>query len=193
MTQKPPILSAKTIGNLLIITSLIALASIAFPFIRSELEFRFGAKDIAPIDADFVLTIPAINISSPVIKNVDPWDQDLYSQSLRQGVAHAAGSALPGDSGTIFLFAHSSGNPWQQAYTNTPFYRLNKLKQNNIITLKYDGQTYRYTVTHKQVVDPFRTDIFGQNSTDQLILQTCWPIGTDWQRLLIFAVPNNTI
>ena len=53
----------------------------------------------------------------------------------------------------------------------------------------YQGTRFNYKVTESRIVDAddvsFITE--AQSGEEQLILQTCWPPGTTWKRLLVFA------
>lgn len=178
------------VGNLLIAVSLLSTLSIIYPLIKEELTYRYSTYQPVDVTSDsFSISIPAIKLNSHISPNIDPWNKNKYSNALKFGAAHAQGTSMPGEEGSIFIFAHSSGNPWEQTYNNTPFYRLNKLIKNNIITLNYDGTSYTYLVTNLLEVAPSEVKYVLEQSTDQLILQTCTPIGTDWKRLLVFASP----
>lgn len=135
---------------------------------------------------EFSISIPKISAYSPIIKNVDPLDEKKYLEALKKGVAHAKGFGTPESTHSIFLFAHSSDFPWNITRYNTAFFRLNELKENDLITLTYNTKVYNYRVKEIKTVWPNQVDVVN-NSKHKLILQTCTPIGTSLQRLLIFA------
>ena len=55
----------------------------------------------------------------------------------------------------------------------------------------YQGRDYRYRVKYKKVADPTDlTDIIDVTAPRRLVLQTCWPPGTTWKRLLVVAEPE---
>lgn len=58
--------------------------------------------------SDYRLVIDKIDVSAPIVINVDGSNKDEYDKSLENGVAHLKGSALPGHYGNVFIFAHSS-------------------------------------------------------------------------------------
>lgn len=166
------------------------LAYVGWPLIKSEYQYRFeeGAEITDEIAAKgFTVNLPSIKAASRIIENVDPWNQAEYKKALEEGVAHAKGSALPGESGTIFLFAHSSGNPLEQTRVNPAFFRLNRMSAGDLIEISFQGQDYRYQVKELKTVLPNEVEYLLDQSKDQLILQTCTPIGTDWNRLLVIA------
>lgn len=145
-------------------------------------------------DTSFSISIPKIKAQAPVIENVNPWLPLDYQKALEKGVAEAQGSTLPGQNGTIFLFAHSSQPPWKITRYNTSFLRLGELKTGDTIKISYKGQEYKYLVRSKKEVWPSEVDFLKdlnksglQNNPQTLILQTCIPIGTSLKRLLVFA------
>lgn len=137
----------------------------------------------------FFISIPRIHAYSEVIANVDPWNEENYNKALTKGVAHARGTYLPGENKTVFLFAHSSGSPWQLTHTNTVFLRLGELQKNDSILVDYNGKRFVYKVTEKKEINPSEINHLTQVNNNKLLLQTCTPIGTALKRLLIYADP----
>ena len=72
---------------------------------------------------------------------------------------------------------------------NSVFYLLGELGQNDLVYVKYGGETYIYKVYMQKVVNASEIQYINyiDKTREVLILQTCWPIGTDWKRLLVFA------
>lgn len=177
------------LGNLLIVLSLLISFLIFYPVIVTYL-FPAPIKNQDILIGDYI-TIPKIKAQAPLIMDVDPINQSVYEKALKKGVAHAKGTYLPGENGRSFLFAHSSGNPLEQTNYNTVFLKLNELNQNDEIHIKRGDKIYKYKVTSKKVVYPSEVDYLEKNDTPGIIIQTCWPIGTSWKRLLVFASPTN--
>lgn len=152
------------------------------------------AQVIIPRSTDFSVVIPKIGANELVTENVDPSNGDEYLSVLQHSVAHAKGSALPGLSGTTYLFAHSADNFWDVGRYNAVFYLLKDLQTGDDISVFYQNKRYNYTVYDKKVVDPTEVGYLAANigQGEKLILQTCWPPGTTWKRLLIFAKPQNS-
>lgn len=154
-----------------------------------------GPKEqiLTPADSNFSILIPKIGASAVVFPNVDPSNQDSFLPILQKGVAHAAGTVFPGMNGNIYLFAHSTDNFWDVGRYNAVFYLLKDLTKGDEVVIFYQNTRYNYVVTGSKVVDPSDVSylINSQNQAkQQLILQTCWPPGTTWQRLLVFASPK---
>lgn len=151
-------------------------------------------QEIAPPDADFSIVIPKIGASSKVYPNIDPSDENSFLPVLKTGVAHAQGTFFPGAPGNTYLFAHSTDNFWDVGRYNAIFYLLKDLEPGDEIAVFYGGERHNYFVSEKKVVDASEVSHITEAATgnEQLILQTCWPPGTTWKRLLIFARPRNT-
>lgn len=160
----------------------------------SDLLTGSKEKTLSPIDTEFSIVIPKIGATSKVIANVDPSDENKFLPALLQGVAHAQGSVFPGLAGNIYLFAHSADNFWDAGRYNAVFYLLKDLQKGDEIVIFYQGKRYNYFVTGSRIVDPSDVSFItnAQTGNEQLILQTCWPPGTTWKRLLVFARPRKT-
>ena len=171
------------------ISAVLVLLYIYYPLIQI---FIFPPKISANITKPgFFIQIPKINAEAPIIINVDAFNETEYRAKLKEGVAQAKGTALPGDKGTSFLFAHSSGPPWEIARYNTVFLRLGELQKGDKIYIFKNGKKLVFMVREKKEVWPNDVSVFKDLSRTQLIVQTCTPIGTDFKRLLIYADPVN--
>ena len=138
---------------------------------------------------DTFIEIPKIQAVAPLLLDVDPKREEIYKKELEKGVAHAKGTKYPGEKGTVFLFAHSSGSPWEITRYNTIFLRLGELEVGDKIRVGHKDSIYEYKVFDKKIVWPDDVQYLNDISKNQLIIQTCYPIGTSLQRLLVFATP----
>jgi LPXTG-site transpeptidase (sortase) family protein len=174
------------LGNALIVLS---LCGILFTFYPILIAYLVPVPDVQKITAKegMFITIPKIKAQSRVFENVDPWNESVYQNVLKHGVAQAKGTAHPGERGTMFLFAHSSGLPWELTRFNTIFLKLGELNKGDDIEILKNGKHYNYKVTDKKEVDPTAVNYVLDTKKDQLIIQTCTPIGTSLRRLLVFA------
>lgn len=136
---------------------------------------------------DYGIVIPAIFLDEPVVFNVDPNDSKAYGAALKQGIAHASGTAFPDNPGLGYYFAHSSSQELASQY-NAVFYLLGKLQPHEEIFIWHEGQDYTYSVTHSVVTNPSDVSFLTQQyDKETIVLQTCWPPGTTSKRLLVFA------
>lgn len=150
-----------------------------------------GPKEqvLIPPDPNFSLVIPKIGASAKVFPNVDPSSEEEFLPLLNKGIAHAKGTVFPGVPGNTYLFAHSTDNWWNVGRYNAVFYLLKDLAPGDEIVVFFEGRRYNYIVIEKKTVAP--TDVTALVSShdgpEQLVLQTCWPPGTTWERLLVMA------
>ena len=151
-----------------------------------------GPKEqiLIPKDTEFSILIPKIGANAKVFANIDSADQNIFLPVLQQGVAHARGTVFPGMNGNIYMFAHSTDNFWDVGRYNAIFYLLKNLQKGDDVIVFFQGVRHNYKVSDSKIVGA--TDVSyivnSQNQTSEtLILQTCWPPGTTWQRLLVFA------
>lgn len=146
---------------------------------------------LVPVDPEFSIVVPKIAANARVLPNVNAADENDYLSALQNGVAHAAGTAFPGEKGHIFMFAHSTDYIWNVGNYNAVFYLLYKLEAGDEINIFYKGKRNVYTVTGKQVVDPTQVEYLTKKTNEEtLTLQTCWPPGTTLKRMLVFAEPK---
>ena len=152
-----------------------------------------SAKQIlTPPDTDFSILIPKIGASSRIFPNVDPSNKELFLPILQEGVDHAEGTVFPGMGGNVYLFAHSTDNFWDVGRYNAIFYLLKDLAPGDEVVVFFEGVRHNYVVSGSQIVDAEDVSLLteAQGGEEQLILQTCWPPGTTWKRLLVFAKPK---
>lgn len=145
-----------------------------------------------PQDPGFSVMIPKIGANERVVANVDPDNEKEYLKVLLDNIAHAKGTAFPGMNGTTYLFAHSTDNFWDVGRYNAVFYLLNKMAVGDDVVLFFNNKRYNYVVSETKIVDPKDVHLISANigAGEKVILQTCWPPGTAWKRLLIFAEPK---
>jgi sortase A len=147
------------------------------------------AEVLVPENPDFSIVVPKIGANARVISNVDASSEQAYTEALKKGVGHAMGTAFPGEGGHIFLFAHSTDYWWNVGAYNAVFYLLGKLVKGDDINIFYKGQRFVYKVVDTKVVDPSEVEYLTRKTNQEfLTLQTCWPLGTTFKRLLVFAI-----
>lgn len=200
------------VGNFLVFSALAGVVLTFAPAIQAEITYRNNQAtnvrfvvsgdpalvnllaqeqkvlEIFPLDPNFGIIIPKIGANARVIDNVDPGNYEIYIKALQNGVAHAVGTAYPGEIGNAYFFAHSVGNFWEVSRWNAVFYLLKELNSGDEVNIFYQGKRFIYVVYDKKIVDPSETNyLLTQASFPMLTLQTCWPPGTTLKRLLVFA------
>jgi len=191
------------LGNVLFLGALVYGGYLYMPFLQAFYNYKFTKAEtkvetiteqkieIEKSD-EFFIQIPKILAFSKVVENVSPFDQAEYLSVLKQNlVAHSKESDTPGSGigKMTYVFAHSSTREIDDIRNNAVFYLLGELELNDEILIKYHGQNLKYRVYDKKVVEASEVEYLNYKDENKeiLILQTCWPIGTDWNRLLIFA------
>ena len=186
----------KIVGLVLIVGGLLLVGLIYSPVIRQEVNYRITSvkapfqknKEIIPLNKEFGLVIPKIDVNVKVFPNVDAAKPKEYLPLLAKGVAHAKGSLLPGQEGNVFIFAHSTDTPLNASRYNAVFYLINKLEKDDEVFVYYQQEKYSYKVLEKKIISPEKlNDYLKTLKGKTLTLQTCYPPGTTLKRLLVIA------
>lgn len=143
-------------------------------------------------NSSFWIQIPKIQAKADIVAGVSASNRDEYLKVLKDDViAQASNSSLPGAGvgKSTYLFAHSSQQGLSMVRNNAVFYLLGELKNNDVFFIDYHGKIYTYLVYKQEVVNASAVQYLDYTEPDKeiVILQTCWPLGTDWKRLLVMA------
>ncbi len=144
---------------------------------------------ITPASQDFSVVIPKIQVNSVVVAQVNTNEKTEYMAALKQGLAHAAGTSLPGQSGDTYIFGHSTDYEWNISAWNALFYNLKELTVGDKVYVWYQGMPKIYQVTETKILEPNDTSFINSDGPERLLLQTCYPPGTAAKRLVVFAQP----
>jgi len=145
---------------------------------------------LIPKDPNFSIIVEKIGANAPVIANVDASSKPVYLEALKRGVGHALGTSFPGQAGVTYLFAHSTDTIFNVPRFNAVFYLLKDLEIGDRVVIFFDGRRYDYLVNETKITEPEDVSYFTLNTQeDLLILQTCYPPGTTWKRLIVTAEP----
>lgn len=213
------VLLIRTIGNFLILISLVGIYYTFSPVISAffwhftdkisgkryeaapmvSTTQSFGSllgqsdpnlKVLVPKDPNFSIIVEKIGADAPIIANVDASNKNAYNAALRRGVAHALGTAFPGQGGVTYLFAHSTDTIFNIPRYNAIFYLLGEMREGDRIVLFFNGRRYDYFVVETKVAEATDVSFFKLKTQEQiLVLQTCYPPGTTWKRFLVIAKP----
>jgi len=147
-------------------------------------------KILVPKDPNFSIIVEKIGADAPVIPNVDATNKQVYDAALKRGVAHALGTAFPGQPGVSYFFAHSTDTIFNVPRFNAIFYLLKDLEIGDRVVVFFNGRRFDYLVSEKKITEPNDISYFTMKTSEQiLVLQTCYPPGTSWKRLLVIAKP----
>ncbi len=163
---------------------------------ENQPEPKDGAMAVAPVPVassspaaqantnNFTLSMPKLAVSAPVLSVPSGTDADILA-ALKNGVVLYPGAAYPGQSGTTVIIGHSSSLPPWTKYSAI-FAKLGSLAPDDLVYLTFEGKEYIYRVS--AVRRGSVQDILNSGMTGDLILSTCWPVGTDTNRVAVSAV-----
>ena len=190
MISKEPF---RFIANLLIFLSILLLIFIFWPVTKEEIRYQVNKtitkeENLTPPNKDFSIVIPKLGAVAPIIKNVDPYNKNVFLPALKKGVAHAKGTSFPNENGNVYLFAHSTDAFYNVGTYNAVFYLIGKLEENDEIKIYFNNIEYSYRVTEKKVVNASDSHYLIQKTNEKILtLQTCYPPGTTLKRLVVIA------
>ncbi len=137
------------------------------------------------------LSIPKVDIKNVALDpNIPGNSPEIYEASLKKGVAHLKGTAVPGDTGTSVIYGHS-GISGVLTGRNNPqiiFSRLDGVSIGDTMSIQKDGKELHYVVSSKRIVEPEDLFFMGETNTpERAVLLTCWPLGIGTKRLIVIA------
>ena len=118
--------------------------------------------------------IPVIGVDAPVVQG-DDWE------ALKTGVGLNASSSVPGKPGNIILSGHND-------IFGQVFRELDRLKPGDEIMLLTEKNSFSYSVTGTQIVQPSQVEVMRQTEDSTLTLISCYPYLVDTQRIVVSAI-----
>jgi sortase A len=119
------------------------------------------------------IEIPALALSAPITANYDV-------NSLRRGVGHIPGTAVPGGLGTVGLAGHRDS-----------FFRpLRRIAAKMEVRLIDKTGIYHYVVDSTEIVSPDKVEVLNIAARPELTLITCFPfdyVGAAPERFIVHA------
>jgi len=119
------------------------------------------------------LRIPSLGLKFVFVEGANPGQ-------LEKGPGHYAGTALPGERGTVGVAGHRT------TYL-APFRNIDSLRKGDSIVLQMPYGRFRYAVEGSIVVSPQNTRSLRPVKHDRLVLTTCTPLFSAAQRLVVTA------
>jgi sortase A len=142
---------------------------------RPQLAANEIARDDASLASGVIgrIEIPALALSAPITSDFDV-------NSLRMGVGHIPGTAMPGGLGTVGLAGHRDS-----------FFRpLRRIATKMEIRLVDKSGTYHYMVDSTEIVSPDSVGVLDIVARPELTLITCFPfdyVGAAPRRFIVHA------
>jgi sortase A len=117
------------------------------------------------------LEIPRVGISSLVLEGI-------AGSTLRRGIGHIPGTALPQPAGNVGLAGHR----------DSVFRGLKDIEKGDLITIETLDGTFHYSVDWARVVDPGDVAVLQASGRPELTLVTCFPfyyVGSAPERFVV--------
>ena len=119
------------------------------------------------------LRIPSLGVNLVFVEGANP-------PQLEKGPGHYAGTALPGERGTVGVAGHRT------TYL-APFRHIDALRKGDSILVQMPYGRFRYEVEGSIVVLPRNTRSLRPVKHDRLVLTTCTPLFSAAKRLVVTA------
>jgi sortase A len=119
------------------------------------------------------LEIHSIGLTVPILEGFDP-------DTLRKGVGHVQGTAMPGGLGNMALAGHR----------DTFFRPLRNIRKGMTMSVFTDDGRYDYAVDSTEIVNPEDVRVVSIHSIPEMTLITCYPfdfIGSAPHRFIVTA------
>jgi sortase A len=119
------------------------------------------------------LEIPRLHAGYVVVQGTN-------AASLRRGPGHYAGTALPGEPGTVGIAGH-------RTTYGAPFRHLDALRAGDAITMTMPYGRFVYRVEGTRIVKPEDVSTLRGVGRQRLVLTACHPLYSAAQRLVVLA------
>ncbi len=152
---------------------------------KDSADFNKENKKAEEIPKDNRLMIKKINVSVPIISISSRHDK-ILQEGLKKGAVIFPQTAFPGEKGNCVIVGHSSNFSWRKGDYDTIFVLLDKLKIGDEVEIFWKNEKIKYAIfENPQIVKANQTEILASAEEPILTLMTCWPIGTDYKRLIV--------
>jgi len=176
-----------------VIVFFVVLAAFKAPIFYYQIKYLFEspkatqvASNSSQISSTPTLTIPKINVSTPVVFEPSIAEANVQ-KALESGVVHYGNTAEPGKPGNAVIFGHSS-NDWDKPGNfKFIFVLLEKLGVGDTFTIDYKGTRYEYQIYDRKIVLATDISVVAPTADPTATLITCWPTGTSQKRLVVHA------
>jgi sortase A len=122
------------------------------------------------------IEIARLGVSSIILEGSD-------ETTLRRGIGHISGTALPGQPGNVGLAGHR----------DTFFRALRNVRRDDAIVLRTPRGDYRYHVVWTRTVSPSAIEVLHPTPEASVTLVTCYPfyfVGAAPERFIVRAVKD---
>lgn len=113
-------------------------------------------------------------------------EEETLQEYLKEGAVVLPLGPTFGEKGNVVVTAHSSGTQSFGPY-RFAFSKLAELQEGDEFSVTTPNKTYTYKVYKKEVVWPTQVDHLPQDDRSTVTLVTCWPLWTNFKRLLVHS------
>ena len=140
-----------------------------------------------PVDltTESVISLPSLSEPLPLVFT-DTLEEKVIQDNLKDGAVVLPLGTTFGEPGNVVVTAHSSGTESFGPY-RFAFSKLSELEEGSEYTIDTPTGNYRYRVYGKEIVWPHQVDRLPDDDRSTVTLVTCWPIWTNFKRLLVHA------
>lgn len=137
---------------------------------------------INPQEDSFII-LPSLDAPLPLVFS-ESLEEEQIQAYLKQGAVVLPLGTSFGEKGNVVVTAHSSGTASFGPY-RFAFAKLSELNEDDVYSISTPKATYRYKVYKKEIVWPHEVDKLPNDDRSTVTLVTCWPLWTNFQRLLV--------
>ncbi len=142
---------------------------------------------INPDLENYAMEISKIGTSAPLVFVTSRDEPEIY-EGLKGGYVHYDKTAFPGEDGDAVFFCHSSGRFGSRGDYDTLCANLDKVERGDEIVITGGSIKLRYRITsRKNDYDPADPNIFRKTNRPTLSIISCYPVGTNHQRIVVRA------
>lgn len=132
-------------------------------------------KELKPMPGDNRVVIPSIGLDEHINEGASPY-------TLSKGIWHMPDSADPSAVGNMVLLGHSI-----TYHGPGILYNLNKVRDNDSVSIYWQRSEHVYRVAGISVVSPFDLSVVAPTEKPVLTIYTCTPTWNPTKRLVIRA------
>lgn len=132
-----------------------------------------------------VIVLPDLEAPLPLVYS-ETLDEPALQEYLKEGAVVLPLGTSFGQPGNVVVTAHSSGTAAFGPY-RFAFARLADLEVGQEYAVRTPTAAYTYRVYGSEVVWPHEVDKLPQDDRSTVTLVTCWPLWTNFKRLLVHS------
>jgi LPXTG-site transpeptidase (sortase) family protein len=132
-----------------------------------------------------VLTFAQLEQPLPLVYS-DTLEETQLQEHLKEGAVVLPLGTSFGEPGNVVITAHSSGTSAFGPY-RFAFAKLSELQSGQEFQITTPTATYTYVVYGQEIVWPHEVDKLPNDDRSTVTLVTCWPLWTNFKRLLVHA------